>query len=56
MPANFAGLEKKSLRAAEQDRADIAEARAAWAALTAELDATRLVFLDETWAEPPKVP
>jgi transposase len=41
---------KKRLRAAEQDRADIAEARAAWAALTAELDITRLVFLDEAWA------
>jgi transposase len=40
---------KKRLRAAEQERADIVEARAAWAALMGELDVTKLVFLDETW-------
>lgn len=38
------------MRAAEQDRADIAEARAAWAELIPEFDATKLVFIDETWA------
>lgn len=32
------------------DRADIAEARVAWAALQPTLDPGRLVFLDETWA------
>ena len=42
--------EKKRLRAAEQDRPDIAEARGAWTALRPKLDARRLIFLDETWA------
>ena len=37
------------LRAAEQDRPDVAEARAAWAALQPSLDPARLTFLDETW-------
>jgi transposase len=47
--AEFDG-EKKRLRAAEQDRPDIAEARAAWSGLQPKLDASRLIFLDETWA------
>ena len=38
------------MRAAEQDRADIAEARATWAELMPELDPTKLVFIDESWA------
>ena len=42
--------EKKRLRAAEQDRPDIAEARADWIALQPRLDPARLIFLDETWA------
>jgi len=42
--------EKKRFRAAEQDRPDIAEARAAWSGLQPKLDASRLIFLDETWA------
>jgi transposase len=46
----WADTEKKRLRAAEQDRPDIAEARDAWAALQPKLDAHRLIFLDETWA------
>jgi transposase len=37
------------LRAAEQDRPDVAEARADWAKRQTNLDPTRLVFLDETW-------
>jgi transposase len=37
------------LRAAEQDRADVAQARADWAKQQAEFDPERLVFLDETW-------
>lgn len=41
---------KKSLRAAKQDRPDIAEARQAWAALQPKLDIAKLIFLDETWA------
>ena len=42
--------EKKRLRATEQDRADIAATRAAWSSLQPKLDASRLIFLDETWA------
>jgi transposase len=38
------------LRAAEQDRPDVAERRAAWRAAQPGLDPERLVFLDETWA------
>lgn len=47
---SWADAEKKRLRAAEQDRPDIAEARRNWAALQPKLDARRLIFLDETWA------
>ena len=42
--------QKKRIRAAEQDRADIAAARAAWLTLQHRLDSSRLIFLDETWA------
>jgi len=43
--------QKKVLRAAEQDRPDIAERRAAWRVRQAGLAPDRLVFLDETWAK-----
>src|SRR5215203_4900327 len=48
--AEGAGLsaEEKTLRAAERDRDDVAEARAAWRAELAGIDPGRLVFLDET--------
>src|SRR3954470_25015921 len=46
-----ADSEKKSLRATEQMRADVAEARRLWRELQPRLDVTRLVFLDETWAK-----
>ena len=39
---------KKTVRAAEHDRPDIAAARAQWAATAPTLDPTRLVFLDES--------
>jgi transposase len=42
---------KKSLRAAEQDRADVARARARWKRHQPGLDPARLVFIDETWAK-----
>jgi transposase len=42
------GAEEKTLRAAERDRDDVAEARAAWRAELAGIDPGRLVFLDET--------
>jgi transposase len=39
---------EKTLRAAEQDREDVAAARAAWRAELAGIDPRRLVFLDES--------
>jgi len=39
---------KKSLRAAEQQRADVARARRRWILQQGYLDTTRLVFIDET--------
>ena len=45
-----ADAQKKSGRAEEQDRPDIAEQRADWRAKQAELTPTRLVFVDETGA------
>jgi transposase len=44
----MASASKKSVLAAEQDRPDVAEARAAWKGEQPTLDASRLVFLDET--------
>src|SRR5213596_360274 len=41
---------KKSLRAAEQERRDVARARRRWKREQAMLDSTRLVFIDETAA------
>jgi transposase len=42
--------QKKSLHAAEQDRADVAEARRVFIRRQPALDPDHLVFLDETWA------
>jgi transposase len=42
--------QKKSLRAAEQDRSDVAEARAEWRAGQADMNQERLVFIDESGA------
>jgi hypothetical protein len=39
------------MRAAEQDRPDVAEQRTWWQVQQAGLDAERLVFIDETWAK-----
>ena len=41
-------LKKKSLRAAEQDRPDVAAARTAWRESQSTLDSGRLIFVDET--------
>jgi len=41
---------KKSLRAAEQDRPDVARARRSWKRRQGMLNSTRLVFIDETAA------
>jgi transposase len=43
-----AGPQEKTLKAAEQDREDVAEARRAWRAELAGIDPGRLVFIDET--------
>ena len=42
-------VQKKSAHAAEQERADVAEAREAWFAAQPDLDPERLIFIDETW-------
>jgi transposase len=44
----MASASKKSLRAAEQDRPDVAAARRAWVENQSKLDPGRLVFIDET--------
>src|SRR4029453_9390194 len=41
---------KKQIRAAEQDRPDVAAARIAWRAMQRSLDPAKLVFIDETSA------
>ena len=41
-------LEKKTLHASEQQRADVAAARSAWAAERRVMEPGRLVFLDQT--------
>jgi transposase len=42
--------QKKSLHAAEQDRADVAEKRREFIRRQPSLDPDRLIFIDETWA------
>lgn len=42
---------KKSLRASEQDRADVARRRWQWKQRQGKVSAARLVFIDETWAK-----
>jgi hypothetical protein len=42
---------KKSLRASEQDRPDIARRHQQWRARQARIDPRPLVFIDETWAK-----
>jgi transposase len=56
MPASGAawGLRlscKKSLRASEQDRTDVARRRVRWRSHQRRIDAKRLVFIDETWVK-----
>ena len=43
---------KKTLRPAEQDRRDVARKRLRWKAHQGRIDASRLVFIDETWTRP----
>ena len=44
-------VQKKTLHASEQDRADIARRRERWKKYQGRLDPKRLVFIDETWAK-----
>jgi transposase len=46
-----ADTQKKSIRAAEQTRPDVAAARDLWRRLQPRLKPERLVFLDETWTK-----
>lgn len=43
-------MEKKTAHASEQDRPDILKRRVAWFESQLDLDPSRLVFIDETWA------
>ncbi len=42
---------KKSLRAAERDRPDVARKRERWKRYQGRIDPNRLIFVDETWAK-----
>jgi transposase len=42
---------KKSLRASEQDRPDVARRRRQWQERQGKVCASRLIFIDETWAK-----
>lgn len=44
-------VQKKTVRAAEQDRPDVAEQRTAWRAWSKTVAASRLIFVDETWTK-----
>ncbi len=48
---DHAGLSFKSLRASEQDRADVARRRQQWQERQGRVSAARLAFIDETWAK-----
>jgi transposase len=44
-------VQKKTIRATEQDRPDVAIRRATWRRIQPRIDAKRLIFIDETWAK-----
>ena len=44
-------FKKKTIRAAEQDRPDVAAQRCSWKKKQPTIDAKRLIFIDETWAK-----
>jgi hypothetical protein len=46
-----ADFKKKTVSASEQDRPDIAERRANWKQSQPKQQASRLIFIDETWAK-----
>jgi transposase len=49
--AAWPDAQKKSLRAAEQDRPDVAQARAEWRENQPTLETGKLIFIDETWTK-----
>jgi transposase len=50
LPSSQTHAQKKTAHAAEQDRPDILIRREAWFESQLDLDPSRLVFIDETWA------
>ena len=44
-------VQKKTIHASEQDRPDVAAKRAVWKRDQEGLDASRLIFIDETWTK-----
>jgi hypothetical protein len=44
-------VQKKTIRAAEQDRPDVAQRRIAWHSWSKTADPARLIFIDETWTK-----
>jgi putative transposase len=48
-PCREADAQKKTLIASERDRPAVARRRAQWTAYQDRIDASRLVFIDETW-------
>jgi transposase len=51
LPGARALAKKKTLIAAEQDRADVVERRAEWRASQPQIEPGQVVFIDETWAK-----
>jgi transposase len=49
--ARSASPSKKTIHAAEQERADVAQRRQEWKGEQSSLNAGRLIFIDETWAK-----
>jgi transposase len=50
-PCREADAQKKTLIASEQDRPDVARRRAQWLRHRHRIDASRLVFIDESWTK-----
>jgi len=49
-PSSGPDGQKKVLRASEQDRPDVRDAREAWRLSQPQLDPRKVIFVDETWA------
>jgi len=51
LPRSAADAKKKTLIATEQLREDVARQRTAWKESQPQIDPTRVIFIDETWAK-----